>query len=190
MADDTSKPRVVLDTSLVIAGALSFEAYVRDKYVLGKDPDLSLDEDELESARIFAFALTGAVEVIVTEDILREVTEVLERPHFKKQFDAETLDVVGYVYREEGILVKPKQRVSLCRDDNDNFLLEAVIAGQAQYLITIDKDLLSLAQFDGCRIVSPKEFRKIHDWVITGITIPGSGKVFFTARRRVSATVE
>lgn len=185
MVNDIFKPRVVLDTSLVIAGALSFQAYVRDKYVLRKDPDLSLDEDELESARIFAFALTGALEIIVTENILREVTEVLKRPHFKKQFNGKTLDVVRYVYREEGISVKPEQQVSVCRDDNDNFLLEAAIAGQAQYIITLDKDLLSLTRFRGCHIVSPGEFKKIHNWGITAITIPDSGSVFFVLGRKV-----
>lgn len=43
-------------------------------------------------------------------------------------------------------------------DDSDNKILECAIDGKAKYLITGDKELLSLKRFKGIKIISLKEF--------------------------------
>lgn len=54
--------------------------------------------------------------------------------------------------------VIPKQKVKLCRDPKDNQFLELCMAASADYLITGDKDLLSLKKFELTQIVTPKQF--------------------------------
>lgn len=44
------------------------------------------------------------------------------------------------------------------RDPKDDMMLEAAVAGAAEYLVTGDQDLLVLKEFKGTRIVTPREF--------------------------------
>ncbi len=56
-------------------------------------------------------------------------------------------------------IVYPKEKVSICRDPNDDMLLECCITAKARVLITGDKDLLETKNlpFD-LKIVTPREF--------------------------------
>ena len=56
--------------------------------------------------------------------------------------------------------ISPIIKVNICRDPNDNFLLEIVETVQADYLITRDKDLLDLEnhRWKETRIIKPEEF--------------------------------
>ena len=46
-----------------------------------------------------------------------------------------------------------------CRDPADDKLLETALMGQADRLVTGDRDLLSMSPFQGIPIVRPAEFR-------------------------------
>jgi uncharacterized protein len=48
--------------------------------------------------------------------------------------------------------------VSLCRDKEDDFLLTLARDGKATYLITGDKDLITIDTFEQTRIVTLTEF--------------------------------
>lgn len=50
---------------------------------------------------------------------------------------------------------------SVCRDPDDDVVLATALAGHADYIITGDNDLLILKQFQGIRIVNPRDFWKI-----------------------------
>jgi len=42
-------------------------------------------------------------------------------------------------------------------DPDDNMVLEAAVAGQADFIVTGDPDLLNLKEFRGIRMVTAKE---------------------------------
>jgi predicted nucleic acid-binding protein len=46
----------------------------------------------------------------------------------------------------------------VCRDPNDDVVLECAVVSGAQAIVTGDKDLLVLDPYDGIRIVTPAEF--------------------------------
>jgi putative PIN family toxin of toxin-antitoxin system len=46
----------------------------------------------------------------------------------------------------------------ICRDPNDDFLLECALTGNADFIVTGDKDLLSLQSFRGIPIVTPRQY--------------------------------
>lgn len=48
--------------------------------------------------------------------------------------------------------IEVKSIVTVCRDSKDNFLLALAKDGQADYLLTGDKDLLELKKFGKTRI--------------------------------------
>ena len=54
--------------------------------------------------------------------------------------------------------VNVRAEVNICRDPKDNFLLALSIDGNANFLITGDKDLLDLKKFGETKIISIAEF--------------------------------
>lgn len=60
----------------------------------------------------------------------------------------------------KGVLVQAVAKVTVCRDPEDNFVLELAETVKADYLITRDKDLLELPQkeWKNTKIVKPEEF--------------------------------
>lgn len=45
-----------------------------------------------------------------------------------------------------------------CRDPNDLPILGAAVAGNAQFIVTGDKDLLVVGEFQGILMISPRDF--------------------------------
>lgn len=56
------------------------------------------------------------------------------------------------------VLVEPEEHVAVCRDPKDNQFLDVTIASSASFLVTGDKDLLSLKTFRTTRIFTPRQF--------------------------------
>jgi len=49
---------------------------------------------------------------------------------------------------------------SICRDKDDNKFLALAAAGQADYIVSADHDLLVLKEFQGAKIITPHQFLK------------------------------
>ncbi len=62
---------------------------------------------------------------------------------------------------ESSLVVTPDMEVTASRDPNDNRVLEAALAGSADYIVSGDKDLLVLVQFEHIPILSPADFLKM-----------------------------
>ena len=60
-------------------------------------------------------------------------------------------------------LVTVKSKVNVCRDTKDDFLLALSKDGKADYLVTGDKDLLSLNRYRKTDIVTFSQFIEILD---------------------------
>ena len=56
------------------------------------------------------------------------------------------------------LVITTISKINICRDTKDNMFLELVKDGEANFLITGDKDLLVLKEFEGCKIMSVSEF--------------------------------
>lgn len=63
--------------------------------------------------------------------------------------------------RAVAIIVEPAHRLDVSRDADDNRVLEAAVAGSADYIVTGDRDLLELGSHAGIRIVTPADFVKL-----------------------------
>lgn len=59
-------------------------------------------------------------------------------------------------------LIHVSSRVDICRDPNDNFLLELAEDGNADYLLTGDQDLLSIRKYGNTEIIKISEFFEKH----------------------------
>jgi putative PIN family toxin of toxin-antitoxin system len=107
------------------------------------------------SADVFELCLSGHT-VITSEHILSEVREKLIGKIALPA--AITEDIIVYL-RENAILVVPQPVNDVeCRDKEDLPILGAAVAGQADYIITGDNDLLVLHQYKNIRIITPRQF--------------------------------
>ena len=55
-------------------------------------------------------------------------------------------------------VVNPKERLAIIADDPDNRILECAAAGQTDFIISGDKHLLHLKNYQGIKILTPAAF--------------------------------
>jgi putative PIN family toxin of toxin-antitoxin system len=102
----------------------------------------------------------GTYVLLYSEPLLTELVDVLNRPRIRDKYsltpdDIETV-VALVLLRGEGIV--PTRRIDICRDPKDNMLLEAAADGNADVIVSGDKDLLDLEAFEEIPIVGPADF--------------------------------
>lgn len=108
---------------------------------------------------VFDLILGNKLQMFVSEALVGEITKKLAEFEADKQIQREVLLFIN----SRGVLIRPKGKVTVCRDPKDNYLLELAQEGQANYLITRDKDLLELsaAKWKDTKIVKPESFLHI-----------------------------
>ena len=94
--------------------------------------------------------------LITSEFILNEVKEKLVE---KFKYPSETADEAVALFRSRMEVVEPEKLSSpVCRDSDDDNILAAAAAGNCECIVTGDKDLLVLKEYDEIKILSPREF--------------------------------
>lgn len=101
--------------------------------------------------------------LITSEAVLSEFAEVLHRPRVQRYRNWTTQQYQESVHlmRANGLVVEPAEVLGFERDVNDVHVLGAAVAGEADYLVTGDKDLLDVEEFEGIAIVTPARFLAI-----------------------------
>ena len=101
-------------------------------------------------------ARAGEFPVFTCPELMEELAEKLgTRLHFSADQVAETLaDHLGFLH----VIQIPRVLTTVCRDPDDNMVLECALEGHAQYIVSGDMDLLELIEFRGIRIVRAAEF--------------------------------
>ncbi len=62
------------------------------------------------------------------------------------------------VIDEYAAFIHVKNKLTICRDEKDNFLLSLAKEGTADYLITGDSDLLTIKKFGQTKIITIKDY--------------------------------
>ncbi len=94
-------------------------------------------------------------QIVISKPILDELLGILGRKFAR---DAEELAHAAVFLSELGTTVKPRQRLRVVKDDPDNRILECAIAGRADAIVTGDKALLALREYQGVRILSLRDY--------------------------------
>jgi putative PIN family toxin of toxin-antitoxin system len=103
-------------------------------------------------------AQLGEVEVVTCEQLLDELRRVLTRPDKPFCLTSDEADVVIENVRGYARLVAPVRKVKVCRDPDDDLVIECALAGGVQYIVTGDPDLKELKVFEGIQIVDVRTF--------------------------------
>ena len=131
------KVKVVFDTNVWIS--IFMEKRLREEFVRTKQ-DLT---------------------VYVSEDILLEVSRVLQYPQVAKvlrKIHVREKDALRIIDSNSKI-IEPKLRLHIVNEDaEDNKILECALSVGADFILSGDKHLLELGKFKKTQILTPKEF--------------------------------
>ena len=101
-------------------------------------------------------------DLITCPFILHEFDRILAKKFSATKQEKETaLALIAEAAVENVTSSETPTRV--CRDKDDDNVLACAAAGEAEYLVTGDKDLLSMKTYKGIRIVTPREFELLFD---------------------------
>jgi uncharacterized protein len=102
----------------------------------------------------------GDFSIIYSVPIMVEVVDVLSRPQIQRKYQVMSDDITALInlVRLRGELVSPNRKIDTCRDPKDNRFLEAAIEGNADMIVSGDKDLLDMVDFETIPIISTAEF--------------------------------
>ncbi len=97
----------------------------------------------------------------ISDYILNEVVEVMVEKFGHDSSDIE--HTLRYTFLPDCIRTVTRGSVKgVCRDPNDDPILECAVAARAQLLITGDQDLLALGSYRRVRIVTPSKYLSLH----------------------------
>jgi putative PIN family toxin of toxin-antitoxin system len=130
--------KVVLDTNVLVSAV-----------VYGGNP-----------RKVLQAAISGAVDLSVSETIIKELQQVLQRPRFglSVQFIQNTIAELTSIAEW---VVPTKHHQLVDEDPSDNFVLDCAVAAEADYLVTGDDHLIRLKACGSVRIVNSQQFVEI-----------------------------
>jgi len=136
-----NKPRVVLDTNVLVSASFR------------KKP--SIPDDIFQALEAQQFTL------VTSAPIIKEVQNVINRDYVvdltkstqeeRKQYITDMIDISFITAGKQ--LAYPASR-----DIKDDKFLACGAEGEADYIVTGDKDLLDLKEFQGVKIITPRDF--------------------------------
>ena len=126
--------RIVIDTN-VVASAIFFGGRPKDLIEL------------VVSKKLDAYASTE----IITE--YQETTDELCNKYPEKSVKPPLATIVSAMK-----MIEPTSRIAICRDPDDDIFINCAVDANCLYIVSGDKDLLSLGNYDKLQIVTVSEF--------------------------------
>jgi hypothetical protein len=82
------------------------------------------------------------IEVVISIELLAEFVEVIERPRIERFLRFGNAQRFLNLLEAKAIFVTPISNPPSCRDLKDEIVIATALGGQAQFIVTNDKDLL------------------------------------------------
>lgn len=116
--------------------------------------------------RVVIAGIDGSYTIAFSQRLIAELERrITTKPYLAARIPRSVLGTFVKVLMSHGesIDVEPELIPEVSRDRNDDFLLIDSVTADADYIVTGDRDLLVLEEFESVRIVSPAEFVTILD---------------------------
>ncbi len=131
------KPKVVLDTNIVISAGISTEG---------------------SPAKIFELLLKKKIINYTTQDILEEIERVMQRPAIKECIDKGYKKFILENFKKNSIIIKSEfNEKAVLRDHFDDKFINCALSAKAN-IISGDGHLLELKEYKSIKILCAKEF--------------------------------
>lgn len=131
--------QVVVDTNLIVSA-----------FLWGGPP-----------GKLISALLARGIPMLTTQAMIDELDATLRKPKFDSRFQAKgvTHDELMDEYRQMTQLVTPAEIPDgSVRDPKDRIILAAAVGGSASHLISGDKDLTTLQQYDKVIVLTVAQF--------------------------------
>lgn len=138
--------RVVLDTNVFVSALLSPEG---------------------PPAGILELTLAGKLCLIISPGIIREIQQVLQYPKIVQAMKkhgvtpSEMEDAVLKILRVAVLTTGAVMAEGVSSDPTDDMVISCALEGQADFIISGDRDLTEIEEYRGIRILSPAAFMKL-----------------------------
>lgn len=126
--------RIVIDTNVVISGTF-FGGFPR---------------------KVLEAAVYGNVIACATTEIVEEYEEIVDEMIKRKQGTLRKDILAPFIAALDFIDIK--SRIEICRDPDDDKFISCAVDAKALYIVSGDKDLLSIEQYEGIEIITAAEF--------------------------------
>lgn len=117
---------------------------------------------EGESYKLIKVLKDRKIEIIITKEILLEISKVLNNEAKFQRFIKDRKVAIEALLRtiiSMSKLITSKSKLNIVTEHaSDNKILEAAVDGNADYTISYDNHLLELKEFKDIKILSPTEF--------------------------------
>jgi putative PIN family toxin of toxin-antitoxin system len=134
--------RIVVDTSVLIRYLIKPSVAIRDL--------------------IEVRWLGDEVQVVTALELIEELAGVLERDYIQVLIHPPEEQALLDAIHIKAEIVPPLGTIpTYSRDPKDDKFVACALVGEAEYIITVDKDLLVLEALQGVRMVTPDEFRAL-----------------------------
>lgn len=136
--------RTVVDTNVLISGLFGIK--------------------DSPSSQILKAIRTQKIILVTSPMILEEVGDVVNRERIveltKMSLD-ERVDFMDKLVERSDVTAGKQLVGQVGRDRKDDKFIACAVEAKANYLITGDEDLLVLEEYEGTRIVTPREFLQV-----------------------------
>lgn len=137
----TSTVRVVVDTNMLASGAARFRDGVGTP------------------VRIWQHWLLGDIELVISQPLFAEFARTVGKTYFANLESQEHYDMLAQMLQSDALLVVPDPSITgVATHPEDDLVLGTAVAGDAEYLVTGDAQLLKLETIGDCRIMSASAF--------------------------------
>lgn len=130
------KNKIIIDTNVIVSSFLFAESTTRRAF----------DHAKFSGVILFSEATFTELEVVLHRQKFDRYVPLAIRQRFLKGL------------RTTSQRIDTQTNIDVCRDPKDNKFLALALDGQADYLITGDRDLLVLHPFQKTKIVTPADF--------------------------------
>jgi putative PIN family toxin of toxin-antitoxin system len=135
-------PKAVLDTAVLVSAVLNPVAG-------GASFDL------------LRFAREGRYNLHLSPGIIEETARVLlTRKRIRDRYQYSDADVAEFCSDLLAVAAMETELpiIQVVRDPDDDMILASALAARADYLVSRDKDLLSITEYSGTKIITPEAF--------------------------------
>ncbi len=133
--------KAVLDTNVLASGVLGFASAER------------------APTRLLRFWQAQRFELIVSDHILAELINTMEKTYFQQRLTADQIRSTQRLLQDRATLTPVEAYVSgVAAHPEDDQVLAAAVSADADYLVTGDKRFLAVGSYAGVTILSPRAF--------------------------------
>ena len=108
---------------------------------------------------VYELLLDNKFDICVSEELMSEYYEVLNRPKFSRFPDfLSKAKILLAEIESKALKFEPKLKLNLISDIDDNMILELAVECSANFIITGNSNDFTFSEYKQTKILSPKEY--------------------------------